>query len=71
VQDVVQGGPAWNAGIRQGDIIMSLDGEPVVDASQFLFVISQKAPGSQVELNAVRDSESFETYATLLQQPPL
>ena len=71
VRDVSKDGPAWNAGIRQGDLILALDGEPLVDANQFLLAISQRAPGSQVELKVSRDSETFETYATLLQQPPL
>jgi len=71
VRDVSKDGPAWNAGIRQGDVILALDGEPLVDANQFLLAISQRAPGSQVELEVMRDSEVFETYATLLQQPPL
>ncbi|HET6591403.1 MAG TPA: trypsin-like peptidase domain-containing protein [Xanthomonadales bacterium] len=68
---VAEDGPAWNAGIRQGDIIVSLDGEPVDDANQFQLAISQREPGSQVELDVVRRLESFQTYATLIQQPPL
>ena len=64
-------GPAWNAGIRQGDVIIALDGEPVTDANQFQLEISQREPGSQVELDVVRRLESFQTYATLIQQPPL
>jgi len=71
VLDVAKGGPAWNAGIRQGDVILQLDNEPLVDASQFQLAISQREPGSQVELDVVRGTEAFETYATLLQQPPL
>lgn len=71
VRDVTKGGPAWNAGIRQGDVILALDDEPLVDENQFLLAISQRLPGSQVELKVSRDSETFETYATLLQQPPL
>jgi len=71
VRDVSKDGPAWNAGIRQGDIILALDGKPLVDASQFLLAISQREPGSKVELKVSRASETFETYATLLQQPPL
>ena len=71
VRDVTKDGPAWNAGIRQGDVILALDGEPLSDANQFLLAISQRVPGSQVELEVMRDSEAFETYATLLQQPPL
>ena len=71
VRDVTKDGPAWNAGIRQGDVILALDDEPLVDENQFLLAISQRVPGSQVELKVSRDSETFETYATLLQQPPL
>jgi serine peptidase DegS len=71
VLEVAKDGPAWNAGIRQGDVIIALDGETLVDASQFLLAISQRKPGSQVELEVMRGAETFETYATLLQQPPL
>ena len=72
VADVTKDGPAWNAGIRQGDVIIALDGEPLVDAAQFLLAISQREPGSQVELGVERgQGEAFQTYATLLQQPPL
>lgn len=71
VQEVVRDGPAWTAGIRPGDVIISLDGEAVVNTNRFLFTISQREPGSQVELTVERGQETFETYATLLQQPPL
>jgi serine peptidase DegS len=71
VLEVSKDGPAWNAGIRQGDVLLALDGKPLVDANQFLLAISQREPGSQVELDVSRGSESFQTYATLLQQPPL
>jgi S1-C subfamily serine protease len=71
VREVTKGGPAWNAGIRQGDLIFKLDGEPVDDTNQFLLQISQREPGSQVELEIIRRKETFQTYATLIQQPPL
>ena len=71
VMDVVRGGPAWNAGIRQGDVILKLDGEEITEANQFLLAISQRDPGSKVELEVARRGESFQTYATLIQQPPL
>jgi serine peptidase DegS len=68
---VAKDGPAWNAGIRQGDVILSLDGQPVSDASQFLLTISQREPDSQAEMEVMRNGVSFQTYATLMQQPPL
>ena len=71
VLEVTKDGPAWNAGIRQGDVVLEFDGEALVDANHFMLAISQREPGSQMELKVSRDSETFETYATLLQQPPL
>jgi serine peptidase DegS len=71
VSEVIRGGPAWEAGIRSGDVITRLDGEKVNDASRFQLAISQRAPGSKVELSVDRGMETFETYATLIQQPPL
>lgn len=71
VRDVTSGGPAWTAGIRSGDILLSMDGVEVGDARALLFVISQRKPGSRVEFQVQRDEEVFETYATLIQQPPL
>jgi serine peptidase DegS len=71
VREVMSGGPAWDAGIRPGDVILAMGGEMVSDASQFLFAISQRPPGSQVELEVSRQSEVFQTYVTLIQQPPL
>jgi serine peptidase DegS len=71
VSRVVRGGPAWEAGIRPGDVITKLDGERVDDASRFQLAISQRPPGGQVELEVDRGLETFQTYATLIQQPPL
>lgn len=68
---VAENGPAWNAGIRQGDAILGLDGKAVNDASEFLLDIAQRDPGTQVDLEVSRRGETFQTYATLIQQPPL
>jgi serine peptidase DegS len=71
IRDVTPDGPAWSAGIRQGDILLSIDGEEVGDARALLLMISQKQPGGRVEFQVSRNGEVFETYATLIQQPPL
>lgn len=71
VRDVTPNGPAWSAGIRPGDILLSMDGEELTDGRALLLMISQRQPGTRVELIVQRGSEIFETYATLIQQPPL
>jgi len=71
VRDVTPNGPAWSAGIRPGDILLSIDGAEVDDARALLLMLAQRQPGSRVEIRVQRDAEIFETYATLIQQPPL
>ena len=71
VRDVTLNGPAWNAGVRPGDILLSIDGADVDDARALLLMIAQRQPGERVEFQVSRDTEIFETYATLIQQPPL
>ncbi len=71
VRDVTSGGPAWTAGIRPGDTLLSIDGTEIDDARALLLVIAQHRPGTRVEFRVQRSGEVFETYATLIQQPPL
>ena len=71
VRDVTQNGPAWNAGIRPGDILLTMNGVELGDARALLLMIAQRQPGDRVEFRVQRGSEIFETYATLMQQAPL
>lgn len=71
VRNVSRAGPAWQAGIRQGDEIVSLNGEAVLDSQAFELKIAMAKPGTQVELEVSRNGQKFETYATLIQQPPM
>ncbi len=71
VRDVTAGGPAWIAGIRPGDVLLSMDGVEVGDARALSLVIAQRKPGSRVDLKVRRNAEVFATFATLIQQPPL
>jgi serine peptidase DegS len=70
VREVTREGPAWRAGIQQGDEIISLNGEVILETLQFELKIAMLQPGTQVELEVSRGGQTFQTYATLIQQPP-
>ncbi|GAB4576396.1 MAG: Do family serine endopeptidase [Rhodothalassiaceae bacterium] len=53
-------GPAANAGLREGDVILSVDGEEVVDARGLRFLIATRAPGTEATIGILRDGERME-----------
>lgn len=71
IREVQRGSPGWEAGIRAGDIVLSLNGEETNDARAFLLAISQMLPGTEVELVVRRGHDEFQTHTTLIQQPPI
>jgi len=54
VVEVVPGGPAAVAGVRDGDLVVSVDGQKVVDPEWLASQITARHPGSVVVLEVVR-----------------
>ncbi len=69
VSDVTEDGPAAKAGLKAGDVILKLDGEPVKNVTQLRNEIASRAPGSKVELTIYRDGKE-KTIAVELGQLP-
>jgi serine protease Do len=65
VAEVQKGGPADKAGLRSGDVIRSVDGQPIVASGDLPAFVSQAAPGSQVRLQVWRRGRSEDITATL------
>jgi serine peptidase DegS len=64
-------GPAWQAGLRRGDVLVQANEEPVTNARELMLRIAQKPPGAEMELIVFRGGQMFTTRARLIQQPPL
>ncbi len=65
VASVAEGGAASEAGIRKGDIILTVDGVKVKDSAIFLEQIGKRRPGDKVTLGLRRGDKELEVVATL------
>jgi Do/DeqQ family serine protease len=65
VSNVTPNGAAAKAGIKQGDVILSYQGRPVVDTNAFRNEIAATKPGSTVTLKVMRDGKTIEIKPTL------
>ena len=60
VGDVSANSPAQRSGLQRGDIIVALNGKPVVDANDLRMRISMMAPGTDVNLKVFRNGAEKE-----------
>jgi serine protease Do len=57
VAQVQEDSPAAKAGLRQGDVILELDGTQVNEVAKFRNKIALSRPGTEVELQVLRDGK--------------
>ena len=65
IVDVSRGTPAAEAGLRAGDIVIAIDGEPVTGQAGLVAAIRDLEPGATIELTVVRDGAEQTLSATL------
>jgi putative serine protease PepD len=69
ISSVVPGGPADNAGLKEGDVIIAIDGTPATSAGQLAAITITKRAGDTVTVEYVRNGRSETTKVTLGAQP--
>jgi serine protease Do len=65
VTQVEADSPAGKAGLKVGDVITELNGEPINDAGQLQVEVGQKQPGTTIHLKVMRDGSSENIPVTL------
>ena len=60
--------PAEAAGIREGDVILSIDGQTTEDPRQISRAVADIAPGTDVPVTVFRDGERIEVTLTLAER---
>ncbi|MDQ7074810.1 MAG: trypsin-like peptidase domain-containing protein [Gammaproteobacteria bacterium] len=69
VTGIYRNGPAYRAGLEAGDIIIQLNGEPVLDVYTLLESTSVLTPGEEVQIHGLRGKTHFKARAKLVQRP--
>ena len=57
VAGLVPGGPGAKSGIKEGDVIVSLDALQVPTRKEFYLSLWRRGPGEHIALEVMRDSE--------------
>ncbi len=67
--EVLEDGPAEQAGLRAGDVIVGLDGEPIDSLAELAAAVRLRTPGDEVTLQVWRDGREREIAVELGARP--
>ena len=69
ITGVLQDGPASNAGIKPGDVVIRVAGKPVRNTSQLLMAVAALQPKSQATITVQRADQAVDVVVTVAQRP--
>lgn len=55
---VIEGRPAYNAGMQKGDIIVAMEGKPVGDIYEYMARLADFKPGQRISVEVLRDGKT-------------
>jgi serine protease Do len=65
VRSIQPGGPAEKAGLKPGDIVLSIDGRSIKDGDDLVDEIASRRPGSSARLGYMRDGKQADATVTI------
>ncbi|MGB7747736.1 MAG: DegQ family serine endoprotease [Verrucomicrobiia bacterium] len=69
IGDVVPGGPADQAGFKEGDVVTKFNGQKITDSRQLQLVVAGTKPGLKVPVEILRNGDSKTLEVTVKQLP--
>jgi S1-C subfamily serine protease len=67
----LENGPAADAGIREGDVIVEIDGKPIQAAEDLGRVLEEFSPGDEVDVRVIGPDGQERTHSVVLGTKPL
>ncbi len=61
--------PAGKAGLKDGDVVVAIDGKPVEDTASLRNIIAMTAPGTELVLKVIREGKTYSIPVTIGEQP--
>jgi serine protease Do len=69
ISAVTPGGPAARAGVQQGDVVLSVNGQAVTPDQPLAYLVSQLPVGSHVPLTLIREGQRRTVTVTVGERP--
>ena len=69
IVEVVEDSPAYEAGLKEGDVILEVDGKRVDNSSKLKLLISSNRPGDETKLLILSNKKKKTVYVTLDKYP--
>jgi serine protease Do len=69
IADVQPDTPASKGGLKNGDVITAVDGQPIEDAHKLTFAVGAVSPGTKLELEVLRDGNTEIVTVTTAERP--
>lgn len=65
------GGPAEQAGLEPGDVILTINGEPIETQNEALLLVARLNPGDEIEIEGFRNGQDFNATLVAAERPQL
>jgi len=69
IASTLENSPAEHAGLRPGDVIIQVEGQPVTTTHELLEAVAAAGPGANLGLEVLRGSERIEVRTSTIERP--